>query len=80
MYRGRVRTKGSVEELEPPVRLGWKAISGGGAPGGWDGATIAFDLQAEGSDTVLTFAYRGFRGLTKRDGNGASHLDKDVAA
>ena len=30
------------------------------APGGWVGTTIAFDLRAKGSDTLLSFAHRGF--------------------
>jgi len=46
-----------IEELKPPARVGWKMISG--APG-WDGTTIAFDLRAEGSGTILSFAHRGF--------------------
>jgi hypothetical protein len=26
----------------------------------WEGTTLSFDLRAEGSDTVLSFAHRGF--------------------
>jgi hypothetical protein len=48
-----------VDALDPPVRVGWKTISSN-APGGWDGTAIAFDLRAEGGDTVLLFAHRGF--------------------
>lgn len=48
-----------VDELQPPVRVGWKTISST-APGGWDGTTITFDLRVEGSDTVLSLAHRGF--------------------
>jgi uncharacterized protein YndB with AHSA1/START domain len=51
-----------VEELEPPVRVGWKVISG--APG-WEGTTIGFDLRADGSDTVLSFTHRGFKQATE---------------
>ncbi len=50
--------KVKVDELKPPVRMGWSVMSG--APG-WDGTTIAFGLRAEGSDTVLSFAHRGFK-------------------
>jgi uncharacterized protein YndB with AHSA1/START domain len=52
-------TKIRVDELKPPARVGWKTIASN-APGGWDGTTITFDLRAEGSDTVLVFAHRGF--------------------
>jgi uncharacterized protein YndB with AHSA1/START domain len=58
-YEGKSVTKVRVEELGPPVRVGWKTISAN-APGGCEGTTIAFDLRAEGSDTVLSFAHRGF--------------------
>lgn len=58
-YEGKAVTTVSVEALEVPVRVGWKTISSD-APGGWDGTTITFDLRAEGSDTVLSFAHRGF--------------------
>ena len=50
--------KVKVDELEPPVRVSWKAISG--TPG-WDGTTITFDLRAAGRDTVLSLAHRGFK-------------------
>lgn len=52
-------TKVSVDELKPPVHVGWKTISSN-APGGWEGTTMTFDLRAEGSATVLSFAHRGF--------------------
>jgi uncharacterized protein YndB with AHSA1/START domain len=52
-------TKVSVAELTAPVHVGWKTISAG-APG-WDGTTITFDLRADGSDTALAFAHRGFK-------------------
>jgi uncharacterized protein YndB with AHSA1/START domain len=55
----RVVTKIRVDQLEPPVRVGWKTIASN-APGGWDGTTITFDLRGEGSDTVLSCAHRGF--------------------
>jgi uncharacterized protein YndB with AHSA1/START domain len=55
----RVVTKIRVDELKPPVRVGWTTTSSS-SPGGWDGTTITFDLRAEGSDTALAFAHRGF--------------------
>ena len=58
-YAGKGVTSVRLDELEPPVRVGWKTISAN-APGGWEGTTITFDLRAEGGDTVLSFAHRGF--------------------
>ena len=59
-YGGAGVTKVRVDELKPPVRVGWTTMSAN-APGGWDGTTITFDLRAEGSDTMLSFAHRGFK-------------------
>ena len=59
-YEGKGITRVRVDELEPSRRVGWTTISAN-APGGWDGTRISFDLQAEGDDTVLSFAHRGFR-------------------
>jgi len=56
-YEHRV-TKIRVDELKAPVRVGWKTISSFRPE--WDGTTITFDLRAEGSDTVLSFAHCGF--------------------
>jgi uncharacterized protein YndB with AHSA1/START domain len=53
---GRFVAKVEVDHMEPPVRVSWRVVSGGP---GW-GAAIAFDLRAEGSDTVLSFVHRGF--------------------
>jgi uncharacterized protein YndB with AHSA1/START domain len=47
-----------IDELKPPVRVVWKTISCFRPE--WDGTTVAFDLQAEGSDTALSFAHRDF--------------------
>lgn len=58
-YQGESVTRVSIDELVPPARVGWTAVSAN-APGGWAGTVITFDLQAEGSDTVLSFAHRGF--------------------
>jgi uncharacterized protein YndB with AHSA1/START domain len=58
-YEGKGVTKVRIEELRPPGRVRWKTISAN-APGGWEGTTITFDLRAEGSDTVLSFAHCGF--------------------
>ena len=57
-HGGTVVTKVRVEALNPPVRVGWETISSFRPE--WDGTTITFDLRAEGSDTVLSFAHRGF--------------------
>lgn len=59
-YEGKGITTVQIDELEPAARVSWKTISAN-APGGWDGTTITFDLRAEGSDTVLAFAHRGFQ-------------------
>jgi hypothetical protein len=48
-----------VAELDPPRRVGWETVSSN-APGDWVGTTITFDLRAEGDDTILTLAHRGF--------------------
>jgi uncharacterized protein YndB with AHSA1/START domain len=58
-FNRRIVTKIEITELKPPVRVGWKTISSG-APGGWSGTTVTFDLRNEGSETVLSFAHRGF--------------------
>jgi uncharacterized protein YndB with AHSA1/START domain len=58
-FERRIVIKMEVDELKPPVRVGWKTISS--AVPGWDGTTVTFDLRAEGSDTVLCFAHRGFK-------------------
>jgi hypothetical protein len=48
-----------VDALDAPHRVGWTTLSAN-APGGWDGTTITFELSVDGSDTVLSFAHRGF--------------------
>jgi hypothetical protein len=48
-----------VDELKGPVRVSWTTISSFRPE--WNGTTITFDLRAEGSDTVLSFAHRGFK-------------------
>jgi uncharacterized protein YndB with AHSA1/START domain len=58
-HGGRSVTKVSVDELEPPLRVVWRTTSSFRPE--WEGTTITFDLRAEGSDTVLSFAHRGFR-------------------
>ena len=59
-YQGKGITKVRIDTLEPPVRVGW-TVTAANAPGGWEGTTITFDLAAKGSDTVLSFAHRGFK-------------------
>ena len=57
-YDGTVVTRVRVEELKPPVCVGWKTVSSFRPE--WNGTTITFDLRAEGSDTMLSFAHRDF--------------------
>jgi uncharacterized protein YndB with AHSA1/START domain len=59
-YGGRVVTTVTVDARTPPAHVGWRTVAST-APGGWVGTTIAFDLRAEGSGTVLLFAHRGFK-------------------
>ncbi len=56
---GSVATQVRVDALEPAARVAWTVLQSG-APGGWEGTTIAFDLRADGDGTVLSFAHRGF--------------------
>jgi uncharacterized protein YndB with AHSA1/START domain len=63
--QGRTVTRVRLDELEPPVRVRWTTIFSN-APAGWSGSTITFDLRAEGSNTVLSFAHRGFRQADER--------------
>lgn len=57
-YDGTVVTQVRVAELTPPAHVGWKTLSSFRPE--WEGTTITFDLRAEGSNTVLSFAHRGF--------------------
>ncbi len=45
-----------VEVLDPGTRVRWKV-----ANAAWEGQDIEFNLKADGSDTILLFAHRGFR-------------------
>jgi uncharacterized protein YndB with AHSA1/START domain len=56
---GKSITKIKVDGLEQPVNVGWQTISSTNPS--WEGTTIKFDLRAEGSDTALAFAHRGFK-------------------
>ena len=47
--------KVTVEELSPTTRVRWKV-----ANSAWPGNDIEFNLKADGSDTTLLFAHRGF--------------------
>jgi uncharacterized protein YndB with AHSA1/START domain len=58
-YESRRVTRVRVDEIKPPVRVAWKTISSFRPE--WEDTTITFDLRAEGSDTVLFFAHRGFK-------------------
>ncbi len=57
-YGSPVVTQVRVEELVPSMRVGWKTISS--LRPEWAGTMISFDLRAEGGDTFLSFAHRGF--------------------
>jgi uncharacterized protein YndB with AHSA1/START domain len=57
-YESKFVTKIKVDELKMPVHVGWKTISSFRPE--WDGTTLTFDLRAEGNNTVLSFAQRGF--------------------
>ena len=52
-------TRDTALELTPQTHVGWKMISSG-LPA-FDGTTVAFDLRANGGDTMLAFAHRGFK-------------------
>ena len=58
-YGGSGMTSVRVDALDAPHSVGWTTLSAN-APGGWDGTTITFELTADGTDTVLSFAHRGF--------------------
>ena len=58
-YGGKGVTVVRIAELDRPRRVGWETVSSN-APGGWVGTTITFDLRADGDDTILTLAHRGF--------------------
>ena len=59
-YERQVLTKVRLTALDPPRHVAWQTTSSN-APGGWEGTTITFDLQAEGDNTVVSFAHRGFK-------------------
>ncbi len=54
-YGKRFVAKVTVAELNPARSLRWKVVNAA-----WDGIDIAFDLKADGNDTILVFAHRGF--------------------
>lgn len=54
-YARRFVAKVAVEELSPVTCVRWKVINSA-----WPGSDIAFNLKAEGNDTALLFAHRGF--------------------
>ena len=57
-YGDRQLTQVEVAELAAPLRVRWKVTSSFRPE--WIGTAVTFDLQAEGSSTVLRFAHRGF--------------------
>jgi uncharacterized protein YndB with AHSA1/START domain len=54
-YERRFVARVKVDELTPPTRVGWTVTNAA-----WDGKTIQFDLEADGSDSWLSLAHRGF--------------------
>ncbi len=54
-YGRRFIAKVIVEELDPVTRVRWKV-----ANAAWQGHDIEFSLKADGNDTTLLFAHRGF--------------------
>ncbi len=54
-YGKRFVAKVRVEELTPVTRVRWKVTNAA-----WRADEIAFDLKADGNDTTLLFAHRGF--------------------
>ncbi len=54
-YGRRFVAKLTVEELHPATRVRWKVTNAA-----WPADDITFDLKADGNDTTLLFAHRGF--------------------
>jgi uncharacterized protein YndB with AHSA1/START domain len=54
-YGRRFVAKITVEELIPTTRVRWKVTNSA-----WEGTDIEFNLKADGNDTSLLFAHRGF--------------------
>ena len=54
-YGRRFVAKVTVEELNPLTRVRWKV-----ANSAWPASDIEFNLKADGNDTTLVFAHRGF--------------------
>jgi uncharacterized protein YndB with AHSA1/START domain len=55
-YGKRFVAKVIVEELNPSTGVRWKVTNSA-----WPGHDIEFILKADGNDTTLVFAHRGFR-------------------
>jgi uncharacterized protein YndB with AHSA1/START domain len=54
-YGKRFVAKVTFEELDPVTRVRWKV-----ANAAWPASDIEFNLKADGNDTILLFAHRGF--------------------
>ena len=54
-YAKRFVAKVVVEELAPNELVRWKVVNAA-----WPGDEIEFNLKADGNDTILLFAHRGF--------------------
>ena len=59
-YDRKVVTRVRIDELRPGAAVAW-TVTASGAPGGWEGSTVRFDLEADGDETALRFAHRGLR-------------------
>ena len=57
-FQRKVFTRVRIAMLDSPSRVAWTVLSSG-APGGWEGSSISFDLRAEDGGTVVAFAHRG---------------------
>ena len=63
-YGRRFVARVRIDELSPPSRVAWSVVNAA-----WEGKTIQFDVEADGSDSWLSFAHRGF---TQADRNYAA--------
>jgi uncharacterized protein YndB with AHSA1/START domain len=55
-YGRRFVAKVRIDELIEPSRVGWTVVNAV-----WDGKAIEFDVTADGAESWLSFAHRGFQ-------------------